>query len=152
MDKTSSVRWMGMVLPTTLLLVLPISSAQMAGLPACYRVRLGQWSGAFPSGLTAEHIPPPVFKLDTLKLAAPFDRWGLKRVLPASLSVQRHSFPAGWRVVALDTIEVRWSTGFAGVRLRLNQRGDTLTGYAQSFWDVVGPREPTASVTAVKVE
>jgi len=39
---------------------------------------------------------------------------------------------------------------FAGVRLRLKQRGDILVEYAQSFYDVVGPKEPTASVTAIK--
>ena len=148
--KVGFVGLMIVVMPALLLGVLSDPSNQRSALPGCYRVQLGKWSGQFPSGLWVEHTPPLVFKLDTVNLAPPFDNSGLKRVMPATLIVPRGSFPAGWRVVRLDTIMVRWSTGFAGVRLRLKQRGDTLVEYAQSFYDVVGPKEPTASVTAIK--
>lgn len=115
----------------------------------CYRDTLGVWSGPFPSGLTAEHIPPPEFQLDTTMLA-PLRQSGYRRVLPQAIGSRRRTFPAGWRAVTSDSIEVYWSTGFAGVKLHLRQHGDTLDGVAEAFYDVIGPTEPTAHIRAVR--
>ena len=112
--KVGFVGLMIVVMPALLLGFLSDPSNQRSALPGYYRVQLGKWSGQFPSGLWVEHTPPLVFKLDTVNLAPPFDDSGLKRVMPATLIVRRGSFPAGWRVVGLDTIMVRWSTGLPG--------------------------------------
>jgi hypothetical protein len=126
-------------------------SSTLASVAGCYRINLGRWSWRFPSGLTTEHIPPEHFELDTALLGPPDDAWHQRRVMPQMLVVApRHVWPAGWRFNGADSIEVTWSTGFAGVRLRLRSYGDTLRGRAQSFYDVVGPLEPTASVIAIK--
>ena len=128
-----------------------IQATQASAVVGCYRTTLGPWSGSFPSGLTTEHIPPDQFQLDTAALAPPFRRLGLRRVLPEMLRPQPRPFPAFWQFTGSDSIKVIWSTGFAGVSMMLRFQIDTLRGTAQSFYDVIGPEEPTASVVAVRI-
>ena len=112
---------------------------------------VGRLVGTISVRPSAEHIPPARFQLDSALLPPPFQRGKSRRVLPAAIGGgARRNFPAGWRAVRADSIEVYWSTGFAGVRLHLRQRGDTLEGVAEAFYDVIGPTEPTAHIRAVR--
>ena len=63
-------------------------------------------------------------------------------VAPARVSALGE-WPAGW-AVAGDSVDLGWSTGYTGVRLRLGVRGDTLVGRAVTFRDVHHPGEPPA--------
>ena len=137
--------------PVVLTPVRHVQPTQVSAVAGCYRTTLGRWSGPFPSGLTTEHIPPDQFQLDTAPLAPPFTRSGLRRVLPEMLRPRSRPFPAFWQFTGPDSIKVIWSTGFAGVSMILRFQIDTLTGTAESFYDVIGPEEPTASVVAVRI-
>src|SRR5260221_13744566 len=97
----------------------------------CYAVRLGPWSGPFPSGQPAVHQPPPRFTLTNRVLPAPFGRLGFRRVeSTAPVEPGTHAAPWSWRLVRGDSLEVSWSTGLAGVRLLLKIRPDSLRGWA----------------------
>ena len=58
---------------------------------------------------------------------------------------------AGWRVEGRSNVEIYWSTGFAGVVLKLDAAGDSLVGLAHAFHDVIGPVQPTAPVVAKRI-
>ncbi len=129
------------------------SSAHAADVAGCYRIRLGPWSGPFPSGWPDVHQPPPTFRLDSVPLPAPHDQGGFRRVSP-DLAVLHGltRFPPGWKQVGRDSVHIYWSTGFSGVELRLvHVSPDTLHGVAEAFYDVIGPVEPTAPAVAWKI-
>jgi hypothetical protein len=99
----------------------------------CYALRLGAWSGPFPSGQPSVHQPPPRFTLTNRVLPAPYGRLGYRRVeSPTAAEPGTHPAPWSWRLVRGDSLEVSWSTGLAGVRLLLKIRPDTLRGWADA--------------------
>jgi hypothetical protein len=51
-----------------------------------------------------------------------------------------------------DSVTIVWASGFDGITLRLQQRGDSLVGIAHLFTDVAnGPPDPTAVARARRV-
>jgi hypothetical protein len=131
----------------------PSAPPAPSGLPGCYRLALGPWSGPFPSGWPAAHQPPAHIRLDSAPLPPPHDRDGYRRVEPDLAAFGGGTVPPGWRAVRADSLEAYWSNGFAGVTLALAARGDSLRGTAHAFHDVVGPGvvQPTAAVRAARV-
>src|SRR2546428_2094402 len=125
--------------------------AQSTGLPVCYSVRLGTWSGPNPSW-----TPPSAFMLDTVPV---IDDSTPKRRARHTFLVRPESpgrplpqwlKPRWWRS-ARDSLLVSWSNGFSGLQLQLTQDGDSLRGVAQTFTDVIGPMHPSAPVSAVRM-
>ena len=56
----------------------------------------------------------------------------------------------GWRALPGDSVEVVWSTGYQGVRLRLGLTPEgALEGTAAAFRDVRPDTEPLARARAV---
>ncbi len=150
----------------TACLVLPLSAARGGGMllqapppprdPAtlvgCYALRLGGWSGPFPSGQPSVHQPPPGFRLTARVLPAPFGRLGFRRLESAPPGTPgTHSAPWSWRLVRGDSLEVTWSTGLAGVRLMLKIRADSLRGWADAQESTGEPRQPRARVVVWRV-
>ncbi|GJG86473.1 hypothetical protein tb265_16540 [Gemmatimonadetes bacterium T265] len=121
----------------------------MRALAGCYRLTVGSWQRAPAGGPTMTSQQPPArFRLDTVVLPPPFDH----RFAVQPAKVAGGNWPAG-RSVAGDSVDLWWSTGFTGVRLRLAARGDTLVGRAETHHDshVVGePPDPEAPVRAVR--
>jgi hypothetical protein len=119
----------------------------------CFVLRLDLWSGPFPSGWPEVHQPPPTIDLhsDLLARSGPDRSW--RRVTPqiSVIASTRMAIPPGWRAISTDSIEIAWSTGFAGVRLRLRIHSDSVAGVAYAFHDNIGPVEPTANVSGARV-
>jgi hypothetical protein len=111
----------------------------------CYALMLGAWSGPFPSGSPEVHQPP-----DTFQLLSPAEGHYHHYVRPGLPALGGRGW-TGWKRFSNDSVEVFWSTGFAGVRLVFTRLGDTLSGTATSFWDVIGPQEPIATATAIRI-
>lgn len=118
--------------------------AQVAG---CYTLTLGKWSAPFPSRFDAGHIPPDTIQLDTTLLEGSEGRRGVRKAAPHIPALTgRYKRPPLWMFSGGDSIRITWGNGLAGVHVNVAVRDDSLTGYAQSFWDVIGPTEPTAPV------
>lgn len=115
----------------------------------CYALSLGPWSGPLPDGSsTAAYAPPSLFRLDTLPVGTHPQRFA---VAPAELILGRVA--ASWALLPYDVIDMFWSTGFIGVRLRLSARADSLVGTAVTFHDAHRsgePPDPQASVIATR--
>ena len=115
----------------------------------CYQLHLGAWSGPFPSRSAGQHQPPARFQLGAHELLPPVQ--GYYEVQPDFEAVGAGRFPPRWRRLAGDTLAIYWSTGFAGVRLKVRHQGRVLRGIATAEWDVKGPSEPTARVVATRI-
>ncbi len=129
----------------------PYRFATIAG---CYALTLGEWSGPFPSGVPAAHQPPPNFRLLTTGADTAGDGTIYRSVTPNPAVFGR--FLPEWGVhMSGPTIEVFWSTGFAGVRPSLwrYDGGGRLEGHATAFTDLEagGVVQPTTSAKAVRV-
>lgn len=124
------------------------------GLPvepgSCYRMEVGAWSGPVPSGWPEIHQVPPVVRLDSVLLPPPLGNRGFRRAAPDLTVLQDRTggFAPYWRRVAADSLVIGWSSGHAGVTLRMERREGQISGVAMAFHDDVGPDivQPTAPV------
>jgi hypothetical protein len=108
---------------------------------ACFDVTVG-WHDLRRDSL--ELLPPPRVRLDTTVARTGSPR---RRVTEAPGTLPSIHWIASWREIAPDSLEMGWSTGFAGVILRLPMSGDTLRGVAESFYDAgEGSRAPAMAV------
>jgi hypothetical protein len=119
-------------------------SDNLVAVAGCYTLELGPWSGPFTSGVPSAHQPPPAFWLDTVRLPGALGQRGEMRVLPNTLTSQVLSH---WLPLSRDSFEVRWSTGYVGVRLLLGRRGGVWRGRATATQDVFA-QQPSAPATA----
>jgi hypothetical protein len=106
----------------------------------CFALTLGPWSWPVPFGPPQLYQPP-----DTFQLLSPWEGHPGHYVRP-----DLPGLGTRWKRISHDSIEIYWSTGFAGVRLLLTGSGDTLSGTAIPFWDVAAS-EPTATATAIRI-
>lgn len=115
----------------------------------CFTVRLGHWSG--------EPIRPPlpgVFQLDSVPDPMMVDSaGGYHRIVPDWTETPNPRWPAGWRLIAGDSLELRWSLGVIGIRIVVPASGDTLRGRAITFGDEdnIPPQLPRHSRATVVV-
>ncbi len=116
----------------------------------CWEVRMGAWRPALMLGPDERIVTPPSrILIDSTIGTRPYERRNLLlRPAPgATPSVHRYSW---WNMGRADSIQLRWTTGFSGVNMSLDHRGDTLSGIAQTTWDF--DRQPqTADVTMWRV-
>lgn len=130
------------------------ATAQVAG---CYHLVIDAWEGArAPHNLGPARRPPEHVALDTVRVAGPYaDRYAVwPAALDSSALTSRMPTPASWAAVGVDSITVLWSTGFVGVELRMQVRGDRLTGIARAFHDGLmegKPPDPVAPIAARRV-
>ncbi|HKG94564.1 MAG TPA: hypothetical protein VKA84_21805, partial [Gemmatimonadaceae bacterium] len=119
--------------------------ASQASLRGCYELRLDRWTPAPPAGggagsplpprrieLTGEPAPPAA--------GAPVASSLVRAPDDAAAGAPRLAF---WHLAAGDSVEVVWSDGTRGVRLRLapDAAGTTLRGEARTFSDTPGPEQ-----------
>lgn len=90
-----------------------------------------------------------LFRLDTTRSTRRPGSYGA-RPNWVFLDSQRMRLPSWWRVRPPDSLEVIWSTGFAGVQLAFRVRGDSLVGRALAFADVRRQLQPSATVVATR--
>lgn len=116
----------------------------------CFTAKLGTWSG--------EPTRPPlpkVFRLDSVPDPLMVDSaGGYRQIVPDWTETPHPRWPAGWRLVAGDSLELRWSLGVIGIRIVVPATGDTLRGRAVTFGDEdnIPPRSPRhAKATVVAV-
>ncbi len=99
----------------------------------CYVVNLAAWKPDLSIGRDTEFMYPPSrirLHTDTGTTLWEQGQWLVRPAPGVPRSVHRFSF---FRALGSDSIEVLWSTGFSGVRMRRN--AGTLSGYAEPFWD-----------------
>jgi hypothetical protein len=98
-------------------------------------MRMGAWTPALMLGADERIITPPSrILIDSTIGTRPYERRNLLlRPAPgATPSVHRYSW---WNMGRAGSIELRWTTGFSGVNMSLDQQGDTLRGVAETTWD-----------------
>lgn len=106
----------------------------------CWSLELGLW--APPLGPRDIRIPPERFRLDGAWRSST-----RRRVVPMPPPLDALG---GWRRLPGDSVEVVWSTGYQGVRLRLGLTPEgELEGTASAFSDVRASAEPLARARAV---
>jgi hypothetical protein len=129
--------------PTT----APLDYRQIAG---CYALVLGEWSAP------TQYQPPRTFNLKATGADTSSDGTIFRPVSPNPSMYG--SFSPQWAIRAVGSIEVFWSTGFAGVRLTLwpengQKRRATLEGHATVFTDLetAAMQQPTVPAKARRV-
>lgn len=133
--------------------ILPgIVRAQQSQPAGCYVAEIGDWSPPRPAGNEAHQSPPEQFVLKDSTGSSHFER-GRKIIRPV-IPVGGGTPNAFWEQIGSDSVQVVWTNGFAGVRMRLAIEGDVLRGTATAFTDVrwEGMELPTAVVEARRVE
>jgi hypothetical protein len=101
----------------------------------CYLVHLEPWTPTASLGRDTVFIRVPAriqLMADTGTTLFEQGRW-LVRAAPGEPRT-RHRFSI-FHPIGSDSIEAVWSTGFSGVRMRLDHTSVPLTGRAFTFWD-----------------
>ena len=107
----------------------------------CYIVNLGTWRPELSIGRDTVYMYPPSriqLQTDTGTTLWEQGRWLVRPAPGVPRSVHRFSF---FRALGSDSIEVLWSTGLSGVRMRLKNEAGTMTGLADAFWDFPRQRQ-----------
>jgi hypothetical protein len=121
---------------------------------ACYELKLDSWSGPFPSGWPAVHQPPDTVYLHPDYAKTFGGRGQSPRASPHLAVVRKGSMVDPiWETPTPDSLIVIWSTGFAGVRVHLELKGDSAIGVAHAFHDVEGTGivQPHAAARAKRI-
>jgi hypothetical protein len=110
-------------------------TATEQNLIGCYEVVLGTWSWDSRQG-PPQSVPP-----DTLALFGGRARFRGevtgRRLAPNIFAGPYHrEIPPAW-AVAGDSVQLRWSNGFSGVRMALVATDSGPIGHAEAFTDVI---------------
>lgn len=125
-----------------------IPGGPMHAAVGCYAVALGEWSRA---NVNARFLAPPAsVELKWLKALGPKMGGSLVAVLTDDSQPVPFRYLT-WTVRDADSIDLVFSTGFAGFRMALDTHDSGLKGTASMFTDVMdGSPNPTASVTLTR--
>ena len=120
------------------------------GVAGCWAVSLGLWQPRMNLGEdTIYSTPPSRIEIVPTKGTEGFERRGW-RVVPApgtNRSVHRFAY---MMPLTTDSVRIAWTTGFSGLTMRLEVKGDSLRGKAQTFWDFDRAHQ-TADATLTRV-
>ncbi len=114
----------------------------------CYQLTLGRW---WPWGFGRQNsyvTPPSRIELLSQRGSRGFELDGfvirsIPKPEPPSAGSRASSY---WRVESPRKIDLIWTDGFTGVRLKLQKDGDGLSGWAHPHFDVVNLIPRTAHV------
>jgi hypothetical protein len=108
----------------------------------CYAVKMGAWEPVVSLGAdTIETIPPARIELlaDTVTSGRGRGAWIIRPAPGAGASY--HRFVSFYRPAPADSLDLTWTTGFSGLRMRVARSGTELVGWAQTFWDFERTRQ-----------
>lgn len=138
------------IIPMPVTAPAPTPMASWPDVVGCWQLRMSAWEPALMLGADERIITPPSRVLiDSTIGTRPYERRNLLlRPAPgAAPSVHRYSW---WNLGRGDSIQLRWTTGFSGINMRLSHERDTLRGFAETEWDFDRQRQQ-AAVTAWRV-
>jgi hypothetical protein len=141
---------LGIALAVVTTLGSPVLAQRAESLIGCFDVRLGKWSGSFPSGAPADHQPPSSIRLDSAHLAERYRDSSYRRLEPNIEAFGNRGFAPAWRITRGDSLLLSWSNGFSGVVIVAAIGRDSLVGMGEAFTDYIGPKQPTVPVVLVR--
>src|SRR6267378_1664180 len=120
----------------------------------CYELTLGRW---WPWGFGSDDTiftPPRRIKLLTEHGTKGFEQNGLLlRALPDSKAIMAgRGGPSYWNVRSPNEIDLTWTDGFTGIRLKLTRTGNELRGWVHPHSDAPMFIHHTVHVTARPVD
>jgi hypothetical protein len=125
-------------------------------LAGCYTLDLSPWSPAHAPGADSAAVTlPRRIALDTALAGGRFAA-GSYQVGVIGDDARPVGMSATWAPIAKpspaapDSVQILWSTGFRGVRLRLAHEGGMLRGEAATFGDVDRP-DQRSTVRATRI-
>lgn len=125
-------------------------TAQQSTLASCYDLAIGPWpDGSHIEGDSLTFAPPPRVMMDTLSTyRGPVSAGMVLREAPGTIpSVHPFSY---WQLNR-DSVDLVWSTGFAGLSARLAISADSLHGIVRTFSDALHLPPLEARITALPV-
>jgi hypothetical protein len=129
------------------------SAAQTASFAGCYELNVGRW---WPWGLGEDGVsiaPPKRVRLLAERGTKGFEQDGfLIRAMPVSKSEPSgRARSAYWQVKFSDQVNLIWTDGFTGIRMKLEKESDGLSGWANPISDVQPLIPRVAHVTARRI-
>jgi hypothetical protein len=120
----------------------------------CYDLTLGRW---WPWGFGSDDTyftPPPRIRLLPEPGTNGFEQNGLLlRALPGpTANTSGRGGPSYWNVRSPNEIDLTWTDGFTGIRLKLTRTGNELRGWAHPHSDAAMFIHRTVHVTARPVD
>jgi hypothetical protein len=125
--------WLLFRLPIAVAVLAMVAAPQARRLDDCFKLSFGRWDA---TGGEDTSFRPEVVRFDPTPDSA-FGHQG-KRILRTSFASPPRF--ASWKQLRGDSIEFGWSSGFAGINVRAVIRGDSLTGFGETWTDVVSDR------------
>ncbi len=116
----------------------------------CYQVTLGSW-WPWAFGEDTKYVTPPTrIRLLPEQGTKGFKRDGfLLRTIPRKEEPPDGSRESSyWQVRSANQIDLTWTDGFTGVTLKLEKKGDELSGWAHPHFDAFKFVPRTARVVA----
>ena len=102
----------------------------------CYAVHLGAWNKPL-KGNRPYHTPPDSVVLDSVLVDSPLGGPGFGLAPHIPILTRYHTVPARWWPIGSDSVRLLWTSGFAGVTMRLAWGDSVLHGRAEAFTDVI---------------
>jgi hypothetical protein len=126
------------------------STAQTAPFTGCYELNVGRW---WPWGFGEDGVsiaPPKHVRLLAERGTKGFEQDGfLMRAMPASKGESSgRARSAYWQVKSAEQVDLIWTDGFTGIRMKLEKQSDGLSGWAHPISDVQPLIPRVAHVTA----
>jgi hypothetical protein len=129
------------------------SAAQTASFAGCYELNVGR---RWPWGLGEDGVsiaPPKRVRLLAERGTKGFEQDGfLLRAASASKSESSgQTKSAYWQVKSSDQVDLIWTDGFTGIRMKLEKQSDGLSGWAHPILDSPPLIPRVAHVTARRI-
>lgn len=126
------------------------SEAHAAPFAGCYELNVGRW---WPWGLGedgASIAPPKHVRLLAERGTKGFEQDGflIRAVLVSKSESSGQARSAYWQVKSSDEVDLIWTDGFTGIRMKLEKQSDGLSGWAHPISDVQPLIPRVAHVTA----
>jgi hypothetical protein len=117
-------------------------------LSGCYELTLSPWTPALSLGVDEKFIAPPSRVALTTTPEHTWDARGFRVIAANGAAASIHSF--SYWVSHGDRVQIKWTTGHAGLTMDLKRRDSKLEGIAHTSWDFPRP-EQTSRVVATKI-
>ncbi len=116
----------------------------------CYQLTLGRW-WPWAFGEDTKYVTPPSrIRLLPERGIEGFEQSGflLRAISTNKRTTYVRGGPSYWQMESINQIDLIWTDGFTGVTLKLEKKGDELSGWAHPHFDAVKLIPRTARVVA----